>query len=94
MPPEGRKVKFLEILDDEIKRIKHFGKVLDDFAASKERLKAACGQVPQPAREDRLLRYETTLDRAFEKTLSQLERLQRIRKGQPVSPTLNVNVAM
>ena len=39
------------------------------------------------------VRYETTLERAFERALNQLERLQRIRKGQPVSPTLNVQVS-
>lgn len=41
---------------------------------------------------DLLLRYESSLERAFDRTLSQLERLQRIRKGQPVLPTLDVNV--
>jgi len=42
---------------------------------------------------DLLLRYETNLERAFDRTLNQLERLQRMRKGQPVPPTLNVNVS-
>ena len=39
-----------------------------------------------------LLRYESNLERAFDRTLIQLERLQRIRNGQPVPPTLDVNV--
>lgn len=93
LPPEGRKVKFLEILDERIKRIKHVGRALDDLSASKERLKERCAQVPQPATLDRLLKYETILNRAIEKTLNQLERLQRIRRGQPVPPTLNVNLS-
>ena len=93
LPPEERKVKFLGFLNDEIERIKNIGKVLDGCAAWKEKLKAGCAQVPQPATVDRLLRYETTLNRAIEKTLNQLERLQRIRKGQPVAPTLNVNLS-
>jgi len=42
---------------------------------------------------DLLLRYESNLERSFDRTLSQLERLQRIRNGQPVPPTLNVNVS-
>jgi hypothetical protein len=42
---------------------------------------------------DRLLRYEAILQRDFDRTLSQLERQQRIRKGQPMSPTLNVQVS-
>jgi len=40
-----------------------------------------------------LLRYETTLDRAIERTLSQLERAQRTRLGQPVSPRIDVNLS-
>jgi hypothetical protein len=39
------------------------------------------------------MRYSTSLDREFERTLNQLLRLQQIRKGQPVPPTLNVNVS-
>jgi hypothetical protein len=42
---------------------------------------------------DLLLRYESTLDRAIERTLEQLERQQRIRNGQALPPTLNVNVS-
>ncbi len=42
---------------------------------------------------DLLLRCETNLERAFDRTLNQLERLQRIRKGQPVLPTLDVSVS-
>ncbi len=45
----------------------------------------------QPQRQSirSLLRYESNLERTFDRTLVQLERLQRIRKGQPVAPTLN-----
>jgi hypothetical protein len=42
---------------------------------------------------DLLLRYESNLERAFDRTLNQLERLQRIRNGQPVLPTLDINVS-
>jgi len=33
------------------------------------------------------------LERAFDRTLNQLERLQRIRSGDVVPPPLNVNVS-
>lgn len=42
---------------------------------------------------DLLLRYESNLERAFNRTLNQLARLKRIRGGQPVLPALNVNVS-
>jgi len=40
-----------------------------------------------------LLRYESNLERAFDRTLNQLERLQRIRSGDVVPPPLNVNIS-
>lgn len=42
---------------------------------------------------DLLLRYESNLDRSIERTLNQLERLQRMRKGEALPPVLNVNVS-
>ena len=42
---------------------------------------------------DRLLRYPIALERAFDRTLTQLERLQRIRKGQPLPPQVDVNIS-
>ena len=42
-------------------------------------------------KSDLLLRYLTTFDRAIDRILMQLERLQS--KGQPVPPTLNENVS-
>jgi len=42
---------------------------------------------------DRLLHYEASLERVFDRTLNQLVHLQRMRKGQPVSLPLNVNVS-
>lgn len=42
---------------------------------------------------DLLLRYLTNLDRIFDRTLSQLERLQGARKGQPVAPRIDVKLS-
>jgi hypothetical protein len=39
---------------------------------------------------DHLLRYEAALERNFDRTLTQLERLQRMHLGQPVLPKLEV----
>jgi hypothetical protein len=50
------------------------------------------GLSERPSR-DHLLRYETTLDRAIDRTLAQLERFQRIRLGQPVPPRIDVNLS-
>lgn len=42
---------------------------------------------------DRLLRYETNLDRSLERTLKQLERLQSIRLGLAVPPSVDVSIS-
>jgi hypothetical protein len=62
-------------------------------SALRKRLESMSSVVPEAPRLDRLLRYRASLERDFDRTLNQLERLQRIRKGQPVPPTLNVNVS-
>jgi hypothetical protein len=42
---------------------------------------------------DRLLRYEASLEGAFDRTSTQLERLQRMRLGQPVSSPINLDIS-
>jgi hypothetical protein len=83
----------LVLLEEEIRRLKYLQceHLLDQN--NRMEIEWLRGNVPDAPQLDRLLRYETTLQRDFDRTLSQLERLQRIRKGQPVSPTLNVQVS-
>ena len=50
-------------------------------------------QVPENPSAERLLRYEASLERSFDRTLSRLERIQRMRKGQVVPPPLKVDVS-
>jgi hypothetical protein len=93
LPPEGRRKKFVAYLQGEIDFFDRAEKVMCDFSKVRERLESESGGVPEAHRLDRLMRYSTSLDREFERTLNQLLRLQQIRKGQPVPPTLNVNVS-
>jgi hypothetical protein len=57
------------------------------------RLEMTAANVPESTRLDRLLKYSASLERDFDRTLNQLERLQRIRTGQPVPPQFNVNIS-
>jgi len=90
--PEDLKKKMLEILDQEINRVQDLLAqwVCVDIARSECNKLAAL--VPPPAVSERLLRYETHLSREFDRTLSQLERLQRWRLGQPVA-RLDVSIS-
>jgi hypothetical protein len=78
------------ILAEEIFRLEsmleHWRQLGDDRTRGEESIEL----VP---REDRFMRYEVSLDRAFDRTLSQLERLQRIRSGQAVPPALKVDIS-
>jgi hypothetical protein len=42
---------------------------------------------------DRFLRVEASLERAFDRTLIQLERVQRMRRGLPVPPPIKVEIS-
>ena len=54
----------------------------------------AGARVPSQEVSDRLLRYDAHLSREFDRTLSQLERLQRMRRGQPVLPPVKVDLSL
>ncbi len=90
---EELKRKMLNILDKEIERLQGFmaGSALINI--ERNQCKRAAALVPAPAVLERLLRYETHLSREFDRTLSQLERLQRLRLGQPVLPSIDVRLS-
>ena len=48
--------------------------------------------IPNGDALDKILRYDTTIDRSLDRALNRLERLQRRRKGEPVLPPVNVQL--
>jgi len=58
-------------------------------------VKKMLGSIPEGKELERLLKYEGSIERQFYKAIDQLERLQRLRRGDtvppPVSIDLNVN---
>jgi hypothetical protein len=56
-----------------------------------EALKASL-TLPRTEAVDKILRYETTISRLLSKAMAELERLQRLRKGEPVPPPLKLEV--
>jgi hypothetical protein len=90
--PQICKDSMLTDVENEIKRLERYKKAQAAVLNSKLELESRRHYVPDAAGLDRLLRYETTLDRAIERVLNQLERLQRMRRGQPVPPPINLNI--
>ena len=88
-PPDVKQI-MNEAICQEIMRLAK----LCDTAAEVERLRrehnVAVARVPSQEVSDHLIRYEAHFSREFDRTLAQLERLQRIRLGQPVLPKLEV----
>ncbi len=90
---EDHKQEFLRALDREIKELEQCGQEAaaqeyEELALEEESL-----AVPETKELDRLLRYEASLDRSFDRTLNQLERLQRMRLGHAVPPPVKVELS-
>lgn len=86
------KQAFLKLLETEIRQLQAAIVDLEARGEKELSLKEESMAIPGEEKLDRLLRYEARLDGAFDRTLQQLERLQRMRQGQPVPPTLKVDV--
>jgi hypothetical protein len=91
--PEECKEEILDDIHSEIDRLKQYKQTLVAFETDRTKLEVLRHNVPESPQLDRLLRYEVSLERAFDRTLNQLERLQRLRRGQPVAPRIDINVA-
>ena len=53
----------------------------------------ASALLPDSKVMDKVLRYEAKLERQMHRAIHQLERLQRMRRGEPVPPPLTVEVS-
>jgi hypothetical protein len=91
--PEQCKRNILDTIDAEIKRLEVYRSARASMAADRADLENFRRGVPAASWLDRSLRYEASLERSFDRTLSQLERLQRMRLGQPVTPRIDVSVS-
>lgn len=93
LSPQECKKELLELLDEEILSVMHLREERQAIETRRMELKSLRENVPTSPGLDQLLRYSTALDRQFDRTLSQLERAQRLRRGQPVAPRIDVNVS-
>jgi hypothetical protein len=90
---EARKKRaaFVALIDYQLERINKFM----SYAVEREELAAdaEARSLSLPAEAaDKLLRYESHLDRQLYRSMDQLERLQRQRKCENVPPPLNINL--
>jgi hypothetical protein len=90
--PARCREKVLSAVEREIERLKAIFDALKASRTHQTQLEELRRTLPEPDRIERLLRYEASLERAFDRTLLQLERLQRMRLGQPVTPPVKIDI--
>jgi hypothetical protein len=91
--PEKCKEIILQKIDAETIRLKQDHKKRASMASEQRKINILRELVPDSQALDRILRYQSSLERAFDRAMIQLERLQRIRKGQPLPPQLDVKIS-
>lgn len=93
LPRKEREAKYVDYLKVMIREMRKISRLCEVESKILGRMETVTANIPEAPRLDRILRYSASLERDFDRTLGQLERLQRMRKGQPAPPTLNVNIA-
>jgi hypothetical protein len=83
---------FLQCLEGEIKEFNRSKNEQSLTQWEKTKIDFLRANVPDLPQCERIMKAETSLDRAIDKTLNRLDRAQSERKGLAVAPTVNVNV--
>lgn len=89
---ETKSADLVALIERQLEKIgmfKEYALVREDLELDAE---ARSFSLPSVDATDKLLRYESHLDRQLYRAMDQLERLQRQRRGENVPPPLNVNL--
>jgi hypothetical protein len=86
------KEKMLESIDAEIKRLEILEQIISAADSQRGEYQTIAALIPPQGDLDRIIRYEAHLSREYDRILSQLEHLQRIRLGQPTPPTIRLEI--
>ena len=90
--PEEYREKLLQDIEREICRLQQYGKDWASIETARTQAEVLCASIPDAEGLNRIMRYEASLERGFDRTLAQLERLQRMRLGQPVLPAIKLDI--
>jgi hypothetical protein len=90
---EAHRKAMLDTIDTEMERLKG----LEDHAGYAEDLRYESEvmryHLPTSESSDKILRYETTIERQLYRAINQLERLQRQREGESVPPPIQIDLS-
>jgi CRISPR/Cas system-associated endonuclease Cas1 len=82
----------LKYLDQKIRDMGFWMDRREEREDAEERARQTAAVLPSEATLDKILRYETALERQLFRAMNQLERLQRRRLGEVVPPPLSMVV--
>jgi len=91
--PDECKRYVLELLDEKQEALSIAMRAASAREALHDASEKARLSLPEPEAMDRLLRYETSIERQLYRAINQLERLQRRRQGEAIPPPINVELA-
>jgi hypothetical protein len=83
----------IRVIDAEKRSLEGLLKQVEEREQREREAMLASLSLPESEVMDKILRYETAIDRKMYRAMSELERLQRQRKGQPVLPRINVDIS-
>jgi hypothetical protein len=90
--PEECKKYFLSELAAEIRWLRNYQKDRDSVESERMELEVLCRNVPGPEISEHLRKNEVALLKELERTINLLDRMQRLRRGQPVAPRIDANL--
>ncbi len=90
---ESQKAQALAFLDEKLRAIAVCKAQCAERDKKQEEAHQAAAVLPAPAVMDKILRYETKLERQLYQAINQLERLQRMRRGEAIPPPLTLEVS-
>jgi hypothetical protein len=79
-------------IDNNIEHLAEWEEKLLAIEVERIRYKMLAAVIPSQDVMDLLMRYETHISREIDRILNRLERLQRMRKGQPPPPQINLKL--
>jgi len=73
-------------------RLKTYRKKRSSMETERTQLEIVTRGIPEARELERFVRYEAYLSREFDRTLNQLDQMQRKRMGQPATPCIDVKL--
>jgi hypothetical protein len=83
---------FLSGMSKEIRRLRDYQREQASVESERMQLEVLRRNVPGPESCEHLRRYEVTLLKELDRIVNLLDRMQRLRRGQPVAPRIDVTL--